>query len=228
MGSSEGKDDAYAGVTKVPIRLPGPGAMYATALFQCAMEEDCIGVVDAELSLLQALAKVRPELQSLFSSPVLSNKVKKETLQTLLSGIQVGKDAKETYKLTPLTASFLHLLLENKRLNEFQGVVKEWKKLTKAARKEVDVSVTTANDLAEPEKQQLADEIQKKYFEPESKLQISFKVDPSLIKGYILSSAGVFVDLSRRTELEAFNKTIDNTIATFFDEKRRKYTEAMK
>jgi len=198
-------------IPKAPIRLYGLTGEYATCLFDNAAKYQVLDVVERELQLLKYCAANSAVIKKLLTNPVLPQSTRIKGIDVLTS--QGG------YTFSAVTTGFLYLLTQNKRISYCFSIIDEYGKLMKANKNEVDGFITSAKPLDNDEVDAIKKDIRYKYFKTDTKLNISFKVDPSIQGGIKIDVGQVHVDQSVAAELERIKKGVTDAVKQFFSKK---------
>lgn len=168
---------------------------YGDALFQIAVESsECSKMLD-EVIQLKAILEANKELGELMTNPRFS---KEEHLDIISN---VFKD-----KLSDKLYGFLELLVDKNRYGELDGIldyfilkVKEYQGIGMA-------TVTTAIEIDESQK----NKIKEKLLATTSykMIEITYKVDPSLIGGMVIRIKDRVVDSSVKSKLERMSRDL--------------------
>ena len=161
---------------------------YASALFELASEK---GTVTAAESDLEALAKAlaeSPEFAALTTNPKISRADAEKTLAALA----------KTMKLSPLTANFLGVLAQNRRLSQLPAVIRAFRTIAAAQRGEVTAEVTSAHPLTDSQIETLR---QKLTAREGRTVKLTTRTDPDLLGGLVVTLGSKRVDASIRTRL---------------------------
>lgn len=168
---------------------------YGEALFELAMEENTLDVVQEEATAVLEIFKQNEELVKLLNHP----KISKEEKVTVIENVFKGR-ASDT------VVGFLVLIVEKGRYNEigriftyFLEQVKEFKKIGVAY-------VTSATSLTTQQQKKIEEKLlaTTKYIQ----FEMHFDVDADLIGGMIIRIGDRVVDSSIRTKLNQMTQTL--------------------
>jgi len=166
---------------------------YARALFDAARERGRVQEVREELGdFVEAVRRV-PELASLLRNPQLDRRAKAAALDAVLGE---GEE---------LVRNFLRLLAEKGRAGEIEEVHEELERLVAAHEGRLEVELTTAVELSEEEARASAEQIERA---SGRRVELTRKVDPSLIGGVVLQAGSLRLDASVRGRLERLRETL--------------------
>jgi F-type H+-transporting ATPase subunit delta len=109
---------------------------------------------------------------------------------------------------SPLTITFIHLVLESRREEHLLGICRYFLDLIKAEQGIRDAELVTATPLDEKLRQSIIRLITKKF---DSKVDLHEKVDGSIIGGYILRVGDQQIDASISSKLEKIKNELINS-----------------
>jgi F-type H+-transporting ATPase subunit delta len=170
--------------------VTGMAGRYATALFELARDQKSIDAVRADLDRFEALMAESADLTRLVRSPVFSAEQQAKALTAVLALAGIGG----------LTAKFLQVVAQNRRLFAVRGIIKDFRTLVARHKGEVTADVTLA---AKPDERQLAAIKDALRAVTGKDVQVEVKVDPSIIGGLIVKVGSRMVDSSLRTKLKS-------------------------
>ena len=170
--------------------VTGMAGRYATALFELARDEKSIDAVKADLDRFEALLTESPDLTRLVRSPVFSAEQQGKALTAVLARAGIGG----------LTAKFLQVVAQNRRLFAVRGIIKDFRALVARHKGEMTADVTLAE---KPDERQLAAIKEALRAVTGKDVQVEVKVDPSIIGGLIVKVGSRMVDSSLRTKLKS-------------------------
>ncbi len=168
---------------------------YAKGLFKVAQEQNLLEQIDRDLNLVAQTLKL-PEFKNFIHSPVIPISQKKQVVDGLF------KD-----KIHQYTLSFLLLIIENRRENFLDLIIKDFHKLYKQALNITEVELTTAVELDPQLKQQFINILSKV---TESNVELDHKVDEQIIGGFIIRIEDKQLDASIASQLSKLKKHITN------------------
>jgi len=163
---------------------------YASALFELASEAGTVTAVEGDLETLANALRESPELRALIRNPEVS----REALGRVLAGL--GK----SLGLADLTANFLGVLAENRRVAALPAVIRAFQAIAAAQRGEVTAEVATAHPLTDD---QLVALEQKLRAREGRTVKVRTSVDPELLGGIVVTIGSQRVDNSIRTRLNS-------------------------
>jgi F-type H+-transporting ATPase subunit delta len=161
---------------------------YASALFDLASENGTVTVVESDLDALgQALAEV-PEFAALITNPRVSRNDAKTTLAAL----------SRTMQLSPLTANFLGVVAQNRRLAQLPAIIRAFRAIAAAQRGEVTAEVTSAHPLTDSQIETLRTKLTAREGRT---VKLVTRTDPDLLGGLVVTLGSKRIDASIRTRL---------------------------
>ena len=167
--------------------------VYAEALFGAAKDAGKLDEVREQLGeLAEALAESR-ELQVFFFSPYFSSAEKKEGIERAISGAE------------PQFVNFLELLVEKHRMPVIFRIRRKYDELWARENKLIDVSVTSAVELDRKVVKEIGEAIEK---QTGRGVELSSKVDDSILGGIVLQVGNMVLDASLRNRLEKLRKSV--------------------
>lgn len=167
---------------------------YATALYGVAREDGRERELFEELEAVDVLMRETPELLKLLGAPTLPKTKRCEILDRVFSG-----------QISATLLNFLKILTEKRRINHWQGVVGEYRRLYYEQNNIAVARVTTARPLSE----ELESSIREKLSQAIGKqIVLEKKVDASILGGVVLDFDGERMDTSVRTQLGKIRKQI--------------------
>lgn len=161
---------------------------YASAMFELAQEQSQLPQVEQDLGNLQALLDESEDLRRMVRSPVFSADDQSRALEAVLSRAGVA----------PLTMNFVKLIARNRRLFALGDVMKAFRGLVARSRGEVEADVTSATTLTDDQMAALKETLKASIGKD---VQVTAKVDPSLLGGLIVKVGSRMIDSSLRTKL---------------------------
>lgn len=170
---------------------------YATALADVVIKSGETETVKAELKSWDAMVRENSQLETAFSNPSIAHANKEKVLESLL----------ERAKPTKTTANFLRVLLRNSRLTELGQINDKFSSVLEERSGVVAASVTSARPLGDAEKSEIEAGIVKM---TGKQVNISFKIDESIIGGVVTRVGSTVYDGSVKTQLENLKEQLVN------------------
>ena len=171
--------------------VSGAAGRYASALFSLAQDHRQIETVADSLSRFDALVAESPDLERLVRSPVFSAANQLKALDAVLTQADIGGVA----------ANFIKLVASKRRLFLIREMIADYRKLYDAYRGVARAEVTSAAPLSEANLAALKDSL--RAISGGREVDLSLKLDPSVIGGLIVQLGSRMVDGSLRTKLNA-------------------------
>jgi F-type H+-transporting ATPase subunit delta len=114
--------------------ISGMAGRYATALFDLALEQKSLDSVKAELDRFGAMIEESPDLKRLVRSPVFTANEQTKALDAIL----------DKAKIAGITAKFLRLVVEKRRLFSVREMIKAFAALVARLMGEARAEITLA------------------------------------------------------------------------------------
>ncbi|XP_047025382.1 ATP synthase subunit O, mitochondrial [Helicoverpa zea] len=188
-------------LVKPPVQVFGLEGRYASALYSAATKAKSLDAVEKELTQFQQSIKTDAKLKEFIVNPILKRSLKSEALK------HVATQA----KLSPTTSNLLGLLAENGRLDKLESVINAFKIMMAAHRGEVTCEVVTAKPLDQAQRQNLEAAL-KKFLKANETLQLTAKVDPSIMGGMVVSIGDKYVDMSVASKVKKYTEIISTAV----------------
>lgn len=170
---------------------------YARALFQLSEEYKIQESVRNDMQDILKCIADSPELKFLLESPMIKGSEKSRLVNVIF------KD-----KMQELTLKFIHLLIDNKREHFLPDICRNFISEYKHKLGIKEASITTATVLGEEYKKQIYDYITSKF---NIKIELSEKVDPAIIGGFILRIEDEQVNASIQAQLNKIKRELINS-----------------
>ena len=167
----------------------GLAGRYANAVFELARDQKAVDAVSADLSSLRRAFETSPDLARLVRSPLFSAGDQAKALGAIL----------EKMGAHPLTAKFVLLLAQKRRLFVLNQIITAYERLVAKSRGETEAEVTSARHLNDDEITELKAMLKSKLGK-EPRLQS--RIDPTLLGGLIVKVGSRMIDSSLRTKLD--------------------------
>lgn len=163
---------------------------YASALFDLASEAGTVTAVESDLEKLRAALGESADLRALTTNPEVS----RDAAQGAIGGVA------GLLGLSSLTANFLGVLAQNRRLSQLPAMIRAFNTIAAAQRGEVTAEVTSAHALSDTQLASLKDKLTAREGRT-VKLQTS--VDPDLLGGLVVTIGSKRIDGSIKTRLNS-------------------------
>lgn len=161
---------------------------YATALFDLAREQKAIEKVEKSLETLTEAVAQSADFKALTTSPLLSR-------DDAAKGVAAAAKA---LKVDSLTANFLGVLAQNRRLAEITNVARAFKSLAANERGEVSAEVISAHPLDAAQSLALKSRLRTRVGRD---VNVTYSVDPAILGGLVVKIGSQMIDSSIRTRL---------------------------
>lgn len=168
---------------------------YASAAFTVAQQT---GDFDAWLLTLDEVSRILrvPSARTIFLSPSVPPPQKAAALDRLVP------------KATPIMRNFLRILIDRDRLDELPGMAEALRELINKRRGIITAEVTTAVPL-DPEMERLVANRLAAYLGSDpQKVNITSRVDPTIIGGVVARVGDEVIDDSVRGRIERLRRTL--------------------
>ena len=161
---------------------------YATALFELARDERRLEAVGASLAALREGLRDSAELRSLTTSPLVG---RDEALKAV-------KAVAGSMALDPITANFLGVLAQNRRLSQLPNVIRFFNLLAAGHRGETTAEVVSAHPLKDDQVAALKANLKSRIGRD---VTVDLTVDPTILGGLVVKIGSQMIDGSIRTKL---------------------------
>ncbi|ALH81948.1 F0F1 ATP synthase subunit delta [Sphingopyxis macrogoltabida] len=169
----------------------GLAGRYAVALFDLARESNQIDAVAKSLATLKAGLADSADLTALTQSPVVGRADAAKAVAAVA----------KTLKLDSLTAKFLGVLAENRRLADLGGMIGAYEAIVAQHRGEVTAQVTSAHPLTAEQLKALTANLKSRVGRD---VTVATTVDPAILGGLVVQLGSQLIDGSIRTRLNSF------------------------
>ncbi|KAL4968523.1 F1F0 ATP synthase subunit 5 [Aspergillus stella-maris] len=189
---------------KPPVSLFGVDGTYATALYTASAKSQSLDATSKALNNLGAALKADPKLEGIISTPTLSN-ADKQAIVTELQKV-AGADKGDLLK------NFLGTLAENNRLGLLSEVVEKFTTLMSAHRGEIELVITSAQELDNKTLNRLEKAVSKSEFSQGKKLKVVSQVNPDIVGGLVVEIGDRTIDLSVSSKIAKLNKALTDAL----------------
>ncbi|KAH2320199.1 hypothetical protein KXV64_007935 [Aspergillus fumigatus] len=189
---------------KPPVALFGVDGTYATALYTASAKSSALDQTSKALSSLAQTFKADRKLTSIIAAPTLSASDKQQIIQELQK--IAGNDKGDIIK------NFLQTLAENNRLGLLEGICQKFETLMGAHRGEMEVTITSAQELDNKTINRLEKAVSKHELSQGKKLKIVTKVNPEIVGGLVVEIGDRTIDLSVSSKLAKLNKALTDAL----------------
>ncbi len=167
--------------------------VYSEALFEVAKEKGELDRVHEELTQFAETLQDDHEMQVFFFSPYFSTAEKRDGIERAVS----GADSE--------FLNFLNLLIEKHRMPLIFRIQRQFEAAWKEENRKLDVTVTSAVELAPEVTERVGAEIEK---QTGRDVELSSSVDEDILGGIVLQVGNMVLDASIRNRLEKLRKTV--------------------
>ncbi len=167
---------------------------YATALFATAQKQNTLTAIETDLATVLGLMHDTPALANLWSSQVVPGGRKRDLISKVLGE-----------SVTPLTLSFLRLLIDKRREDILEPVRDEFHRLTDAANHLLRVEATFAVQPTPTETQSLVSSLETRTGEH---VELKVLIDPAILGGVVVRMNDNILDGSVRGTLERLREQL--------------------
>ena len=164
------------------------GGRYATALFGLAQQQGQLGAVESSLKTLSQGIAESDDLAALVKSPLIGRTDAARAIGALVPVLG----------LDPLTANFLGVLAQNRRLGDLPAIIRAFRELAARSRGETNAEVVSAHALDDSQVDALRQQLRHRVGRD---VAIDLKVDPSLLGGLVVKIGSQMIDSSIKTRL---------------------------
>jgi F-type H+-transporting ATPase subunit delta len=174
---------------------------YINALFALAEQEGVLDTVVSDLHNLRTLWNESPEWRFIASDPRLNHE----------SVVAVVKQVAEVAGINKMTANFLHIVAQNRRLGFLPLLINAFMDEVDARRGEFRADVRVAHPLTEEQRAKLAALLSAA---TGGQVNLAVTEDPSILGGLTIKIGSQFVDASIKTKLDRLERTLRASNAT--------------
>jgi F-type H+-transporting ATPase subunit delta len=169
---------------------------YANAVFDIAKAEKGLDAWSRQLSFVAAAA-VAPAVKEVIDAPSVTNDEKAKKIA------QVCGD-----ELSQMGRKFVQVLARNKRLHLLPEISAQFEMLRAQEEKSLDVEIISAYPLSDEEHARLADRLSRRF---EREIQLTSRVDATLLGGIVIRAGDTVIDGSVRGKLEKLAESLQRT-----------------
>ena len=171
------------------MRSSGAARRYARALFSLAQEEGSVGPVREQIEALADLLASNDELRHAIFRPLHPSKERRAVLDGVCERLSVS----------PAVRNFCALLVDQRRVIEFEAIRAAFVELADAAAGVDRAEVVSATPLSDAQREGLRRALSER---TGRQIELSERVDPDLLGGAVARVGGLVFDGSLRTQLE--------------------------
>lgn len=168
---------------------------YAKSLYEVVLDEQKqTKEMLEQLAVVNQVFAENKEVYKLIATPILNKSERIDILDKLLGG-----------KVDVLLLNFLKVLLENHKIGELPKVVKAFKGIYNRDNNILEVVAVTAKPLSENQREKLLEKLNK---DTGKEIELSQKIDPSILGGLILKVENKEINASVRERLNDISRLI--------------------
>ena len=176
-------------VTRVAYR-------YAQALLDLATEQNVVDKVNADMEHLSDVCKESKDFENLLNSPIIDSKKKIDIFEVLFGS-----------KMDKMSIGFMNLIVKNSREDLLADIAEGFVSLYKKSKNIMEVTVTSATKLDAATKDKIVEKIKANF---EGTIELTEKVDPALIGGFIVRMDDKQIDASISSQLANLKNVLLN------------------
>lgn len=173
------------------------GVRYAKALLLVAVEENTLEKIKNDMQFIHDTIITVPEFNFIFNSPVVKQSEKQNIFKTTFSSF-----------ISKTTINFVEMLIENRRENRLEDVIRNFFDQYKNYKGIVSASLTTPIAIDDKIKNQISQLLKSKY---NKTIELTSKTDSSIIGGFVLQIEDTQYDASVQTKLKKVRNELINT-----------------
>lgn len=163
-------------------------AAYAKSLITLSQELDLVDTIYSDMVLAHKVMQESREFRLMLKSPIVSHFKKLTIIEEVFAG-----------KITDATLRFFKLITKKKREALLASIVNEYIREYKVLKGIQTAMIITAVDIDAKLKNQLSEALSGI---SSQKMEISYKVDASILGGYIISTGDRQIDASIKSQLQ--------------------------
>ncbi|OQE31655.1 hypothetical protein PENSTE_c001G01682 [Penicillium steckii] len=187
-----------------PVALFGVDGTYATALYTASSKSAALDQTAKAIASLGQTLQGDKKLGAILGAPTLTNADKQQIIAELQK--VAGADKGDILK------NFLATLAENNRLGSLEGVCEKFGTLMSAHRGEIELSITSAQELDSKTVSRLEKAVAKSEYSQGKKLKIVTNVNPDLVGGLVVEIGDRTIDLSVSSKIAKMNKALTDAL----------------
>ncbi|WP_070155395.1 F0F1 ATP synthase subunit delta [Sphingobium phenoxybenzoativorans] len=161
---------------------------YALALFELARDGKSLDSVGDSLGALKAALTQALDFKALINNPLIGRKAATQAVAAVASSMGIDQ----------LTAKFLGVLAQNRRLSQLPAVIRAYETLLSNHKGEARAEVTSAHALTKTQITALQKSLRARVGRD---VAVDAKVDPAILGGLVVKIGSQMIDSSIRTRL---------------------------
>jgi F-type H+-transporting ATPase subunit delta len=171
---------------------------YAKSLIDLAVEQKALDAVNGDMEFFVRTIKANSELKAVLENPIIYHDKKISVLDAIFGG-----------KVSPVTIAFFKLMVNKNRAEVLYPAALEFINQFDVIKNIIKATVVSAAELSEANKKTITAEIEAS---TKGTVQLTTKVDPALIGGFILTVGDMQVDTSISSSLTKLKKEFSQTV----------------
>ncbi|KAI5300984.1 ATP synthase F0 subcomplex subunit OSCP atp5, partial [Ascosphaera atra] len=173
--------------------------------YTAAAKTSALDITAAALNKLGKTFKQDAKLNTVLSAPTLTVEDKAAIVKELVR--VAGGPGKGN-----VVQNFLNTLAENNRLSVLEGVCQKFESLMGAYRGEIELVITSAQELDNKAIKRLETAVSKSEFSQGKKLKVVTKHNPDLLGGLVVEIGDRTIDLSVSAKIAKLNKALTDAV----------------
>jgi F-type H+-transporting ATPase subunit delta len=172
---------------------------YVTAIFQIAIQRDCLKVIVSDLKKLSVLVENNAILLDKLACPVIANQVKIKTITEISNKMKLSREI----------LNLMVLLIKNHRFSFLENIISAFFEKYSEYQGIKKISILTADELDNNMQKNIVIELKKVFGD---KLDPIFHIDEKIIGGLVVKIGSQVYDASVATKLSRLEKKSINEI----------------
>ncbi|WP_092811339.1 F0F1 ATP synthase subunit delta [Roseivivax marinus] len=173
----------------------GIAERYAAALFEISREDGSLDTLEGDVDALDAALKDSADLRDLIRNPVYSRDAQGKAITAVAEKMGTSTQMRNT----------LALMASKRRLFVVPAFLTQLREMIAEQKGEVTADVTSAVELTDAQRTQLADTLKAKVGKD---VKLNTKVDDALIGGLIVKVGSKMIDTSIRSKLASLQNAM--------------------
>lgn len=170
------------------------GKRYASSLFEVALELKKIDNFHSQLEFIREVFTSEEKLLAILEHPRISRGEKRSLIENIFKA-NVSKEI----------LNFLFIIIDKRREDSLMDIIKEYNNIFKEYKGIVDIEAVTAVPMGEESKNRLKLVLKNKFHK---EINLSNRVDPSIIGGVLLKMDEKVIDSSLKNQLKEMESLI--------------------
>jgi len=170
---------------------------YAKAFFSLAKEKGLTAELRQDAKLIAGVCEQSSDFSALLNSPVVKTSGKQKALRSIFEG-----------KVNSLSLNFLLLITENRREKFIAGIFRNLEELYRREEGVKTAILTSAVPISDDIVLQVKKILENEY---QSKVELSQKINPDIIGGFVLRIGDQQYDASIWSQLKKFKEQLHQT-----------------